>query len=242
MSYILILLLGLFAGSVSGIVGTGGSIILLPALAWAFGPQAAVPIMAIAATMSNISKVILWRNAINLRALGCYCLPGIPASIIGASLLWAMPVRLSSLCIGLFFLLLIPLRHLARQRAFSLNDSQLAVAGGVVGFLTGVVFSTGPLTFPLFAGYGLLKGALLATESAASLVIYLTKASTFGVVGALPLTVLWAGLMVGLTQVAGVYIGKRFVLRLSDTLFNRLVDGMMLIAGLSLLWETLPAH
>nr|ERO59897.1 hypothetical protein A544_0877 [Dickeya solani D s0432-1] len=140
------------------------------------------------------------------------------------------------------FLLLIPLRHLARQRAFSLNDSQLAVAGGVVGFLTGVVFSTGPLTLPLFAGYGLLKGALLATESAASLVIYLTKASTFGVVGALPLSVLWAGLMVGLTQVAGVYIGKRFVLRLSDTLFNRLVDSMMLIAGLSLLWETLPAH
>ncbi|WP_235425286.1 sulfite exporter TauE/SafE family protein [Dickeya undicola] len=88
MSYILILLLGLFAGSVSGIVGTGGSIILLPALAWAIGPQAAVPIMAIAATMSNISKVILWRNAINLRALGYYCLPGIPASIIGASLLW----------------------------------------------------------------------------------------------------------------------------------------------------------
>jgi len=66
--------------------------------------------------------------------------------------------------------------------------------------------------------------------------------AAFGVVGALPLSVLCAGLMVGLTQVAGVYIGKRFVLRLSDALFNRLVDGMMLIAGLSLLWETLPAH
>ncbi|AUQ24380.1 sulfite exporter TauE/SafE family protein [Dickeya zeae] len=242
MSDILILVLGLFAGSVSGIVGTGGSIILLPALAWAFSPQAAVPIMAIAATMSNISKVILWRKAINLRALGYYCLPGIPASVIGASLLWVMPVRLSSLCIGLFFLLLIPLRYLAHRRAFILNDSQLAMAGGVVGFLTGVVFSTGPLTIPLFAGYGLLKGALLATESAASLVIYLTKAATFGVIGALPWSVLLAGVLIGLTQVAGVYIGKRFVLHLSDTLFNRLVDSMMLIAGLSLLWETVPAN
>ncbi|WP_345891414.1 TSUP family transporter [Dickeya oryzae] len=152
-----------------------------------------------------------------------------------------MPVRLSNLCIGLFFLLLIPLRHLAHRRAITLNDNQLAMAGGVIGFLTGVVFSTGPLTIPLFAGYGLLKGALLATE-AVSLVIYLTKASTFGVIGALPWSALLAGVLVGLTQVAGVYIGKRFVLHLSDTLFNRLVDSMMLIAGLSLLWETLPAH
>ncbi|ACS86912.1 sulfite exporter TauE/SafE family protein [Musicola paradisiaca] len=236
MNDLMIMLLGLFAGSLSGIIGTGGSIVLLPALAWAFSPQIAVPIMAIAALMSNLSKVVLWRSAIHLRALLCYSLPGVPAAVIGAGLLWIMPVAVSSLCIGLFFLLLIPLRRLAQQHAVTLTDGQLATAGGVVGFLTGVVFSTGPLMLPVFAGYGLLKGALIATEAAASLLLYLTKLSTFGAIGALPATTLLYGVLIGLTQVAGVFLGKRFVLRLSDRQFQRLLDTMLLIAGLSMLW------
>ena len=46
--YALIALCGIAAGTVSGIVGTGSSIILLPVLSLAFGPKAAIPIMAIA--------------------------------------------------------------------------------------------------------------------------------------------------------------------------------------------------
>jgi len=39
----------------------------------------------------------------------------------------------------------------------------------VIGYLTGIVVSTGPLSVPLFLFYGLTKGAFLATEAASSL-------------------------------------------------------------------------
>ncbi|MEI6204441.1 MAG: sulfite exporter TauE/SafE family protein, partial [Enhydrobacter sp.] len=48
-SYALVLAIGTVAGLVSGIVGTGATIILLPVLALVFGPKSAIPIMAIVA-------------------------------------------------------------------------------------------------------------------------------------------------------------------------------------------------
>jgi hypothetical protein len=51
-NYVLVLVLGLVAGSLGGIIGTGASIMLLPVLVFQFGPKQAVPIMAIAPAMS----------------------------------------------------------------------------------------------------------------------------------------------------------------------------------------------
>ena len=49
--YLFVLLIGLVAGAVSGVIGTGASIMLLPVLVFQFGPKQAVPIMAIAALL-----------------------------------------------------------------------------------------------------------------------------------------------------------------------------------------------
>ncbi|MBU9843003.1 sulfite exporter TauE/SafE family protein [Rahnella aceris] len=240
--YVVIALTGILAGVISGVVGTGGSIMLLPALTYTFGPKTAIPVMAIAAIVGNISRVLLWRKDINIRAFLLYAMPGIPAAVLGANTLWEMPATLSNMCIGAFFLLLIPLRHYARYRAFTLSSAQLAMAGTLTGFLTGVVFSTGPLTIPVFAGYGLVKGALLSTEAAASFAIYFAKASAFSVIGAMPWPVFLSGLLVGGTLTTGMLIGKKFVIKMSETSFNRLIDIMLFLAGISLLWNSAKGH
>ena len=48
MIYFFVCTVGLVAGTISGIVGTGSSIMLVPVLVYAFGPKQAVPIMAAA--------------------------------------------------------------------------------------------------------------------------------------------------------------------------------------------------
>ena len=50
---------------------------------------------------------------------------------------------------------------LPRQLQFSLWH--LALGGAVIGYLTGIVVSTGPLSVPLFLFYGLTRGASLAS-------------------------------------------------------------------------------
>ena len=68
MSYLFVLIVGLIAGVLGGVIGTGTSIMLLPVLVYQFGPKQAVPIMAIAAIMANLSRIIAWWRDIDWRA------------------------------------------------------------------------------------------------------------------------------------------------------------------------------
>ena len=123
---------------------------LLPALVLSFGPKQAVPIMAVAAIVGNISRVILWRKDIHWRAFLAYSVTGVPAAAFGAQTLWSLKSTWIDIALGTFFLLMIPYRHWAKSRNFTLSLWQLSVAGALIGYLTGIVLSTGPLTIPIF--------------------------------------------------------------------------------------------
>ena len=105
------LVVGFAAGTVSGIVGTGATIVLLPILVLAFGPREAVPIMAVVALMSNFAKITSWWKEIDWRACGAYALGGIPAAALGARTLLALPEKAVDVALGLFFLAMIPGRR-----------------------------------------------------------------------------------------------------------------------------------
>ena len=68
MNLLIILAVGLVAGTISGIVGTGSSIMLMPVLVYQYGPKQAVPIMAIAAVMANLSRILAWWREVDWRA------------------------------------------------------------------------------------------------------------------------------------------------------------------------------
>ncbi len=97
--------------------------------------------------------------------------------------------------------------------------------------------STGPLSVPLFLFYGLTRGAFLATEAASSLGLYLSKSVTFQRFGALTPDIALKGLIAGASLMSGAFIAKRFVLRLEPEVFRLVMDGIMLAAGISLLWS-----
>ena len=121
-------------------------------------------------------------------------------------------------------------------RNFRIKLWQLSIIGAVIGFLTGVVLSTGPLSVPAFTSYGLIKGAFLSTEAASSLVLYIAKVITFREFGAMPLEIFIKGLLVGASLMAGTFAGKIVVLKLSNQAFQHILDGLLICSGLSLLW------
>jgi len=235
-NYVLVLALGLVAGSLSGIIGTGASIMLLPVLVFQFGPKQAVPIMAIAALMSNVAKLMAWWREVDWRAFAAYSITGIPAAALGARTLLILPSRVVDLALGLFFLMMIPGRRWLTAMNLRIRLWQLALAGAVIGFLTGIVISTGPLSVPAFTSYGLLKGALLSTEAASSLALMVSKVTTFRHLGALPYSSILQGLIIGASVMAGAFVGKAVVLRMSIGMFQHVLDGLLLCSGLAMLW------
>ena len=236
MGYVLVLCVGLLAGMLSGVIGTGSSMLLMPVLVMLFGPQQAVPIMAIAAIMGNLGKILAWWREVDWRACAAYCSTAVPGAALGVRTLLALPPHAVELALGLFFLAMVPTRRWLARRSIQFSLLHLALIGGVVGFLTGIVVSTGPITVPVFMSYGLVKGAFLATEAAGSLAVYGTKVAVFKHFGALPLHVVLDGLITGSALMAGSFAARYVVVRMSARTFKLVVDGLMLSSGLSLLW------
>jgi uncharacterized membrane protein YfcA len=209
---------------------------LMPVLMLAFGPLEAVPIMAIAALLANLARVMVWWREVDWRANAYYCVTAVPAAALGARTLLILDPRIVEGVLGALFVLMIPARRWLQARGMRIKAWHLTLVGAGIGFLTGLVASTGPINTPFFLSYGLVKGAYLATEALGSMAIGLTKALVFRSFDALPLETVLRGLVVGVSLMIGSRLAKGFVLRLDANRFRLLMDLLLAGAGLVLLW------
>lgn len=234
--YVLVFLTAVVAGALSGIVGTGSSLLLLPVLVHAYGPKGALPIMAMAAIIGNISRVLAWWSRIDWRAVSAYVSTGVPMAALGAHTLLMLPARSVDVALGLFFWCMVPLRRHLHQSKRKISWVLLSACGGGIGFLTGLVLSTGPISVPVFTAYGLSGGGFLGTEAASALLLYISKVSTFAAQSALSKQIILQGLLVGAGIMLGTVASKPMVLKLSPAIFGRWIDAMLVVSGASLLW------
>src|SRR5688572_20151863 len=100
---------------------------LMPALVIVFGPRDAVPIMAVASLIANASRVVAWWREIDWRAVAIYAATAFPAAAAGAATLLALPSRWIELGLGLFFILMIPVRRWMAARELKLRAWHLAL-------------------------------------------------------------------------------------------------------------------
>ena len=70
-----------------------------------------------------------------------------------------------------------------------------------------------------------------------SLGLYVSKSITFQRFGALTPGVLLKGVIAGSSLMAGAFVARRFLLKLDPNVFRLLMDGIMLMAGLSMLFN-----
>jgi uncharacterized membrane protein YfcA len=237
LEFIFVCVVGLLAGAISGVIGTGSSILLVPVLVWQFGPKEAVPIMAVAAVIGNFARILAWWREVDWRATAAYAIPAVPAAVLGAKTLLVLPSHVVDVAIGLFLIGMIPARRFLAAHEVKLKLWHLAIIGAFIGYITGIVVTTGPITVPIFLMYGLVKGAFLATEAAGSLAIYVAKVLAFRSFGAMPLATCAKGLIAGGALMAGTFLSRRLVMKMDAESFRYMLDGLMLMSGLAMLWN-----
>jgi len=228
-------LLAIAAGVLSGVVGTGSSLLLLPALVWLYGPRVAVPVMGIAAVMGNVGRVIAWWRRIAWRPVIAFALPGAPAAALGAHTLLSIPPAVVDGALAAFFIAMIAVRRSTVIERWRFTTWHMALAGAVVGFLTGMVFSTGPLDVPIFTAYGLGGGAFLGTEAASSLLLYGGKLATFGAAGALTGATVIRGVVIGGALMSGSIVARRVVERVGLRTYEFLIDIVLAVGAATMI-------
>ena len=198
---LIICAVGLGAGVLGGVIGFGTTILLMPPLVHFYGPMQAVPVIALVAIVANLTRVVLWWRSVDWRVTAVYAATSVPAVVLGANTLVQFNPRVIELVLGSFLLLMIPMRRWLRRQDFTLRLPHMAVVGAVIGYLTGIVASTGAINTPFFLAYGLLIGVFV---------------------------------------LAGSTLSKRLVLKLPEQRFLLLMEGVMLVSGLSILWMAWP--
>jgi uncharacterized protein len=234
-AYLFIALMAVVAGTVGGVIGFGSSIILMPILVWVFGPKQAVPIMAVSALFANGSRVYIWWRALSWPPIFYYCLAGIPAAALGARTFVELSPKLVEAVLGMVLIMMIPARRWLASKHWTLKAWHLVFPGLMIGYLSGLMVSTGPINTPFFLAHGLVKGAFIGTEALASFLVFASKALVLRNFSLLPLDAIFKGVLVGLALTAGAFLSKRIVERIKVEQFRLLMDFVLLFAGLSML-------
>jgi uncharacterized membrane protein YfcA len=222
------------AASVSGAAGFGGALLLLPLLTHFLGPEAAVPVLTVAQLLGNLSRAGFGFREVRWRPTLAFSAGAIPATVLGARLFVELPSSIVMRLIGFFLILVIVLRHTTLGKR-PVPEQLLPPAGGVVGFLSAVVGSAGPLGAAVFLSLQLPAVAYVASEAVTAFLIHLTKSAVYSRYEFLTWSSLGQGLLLGSAMVLGSWTGRRFIERVPEKWFGRLVEALLLLAAISLI-------
>jgi uncharacterized membrane protein YfcA len=228
----LLLAATLLGGTLAAVAGFGAAAILLPILVALFGPRDAIPILAVIGMVSNASRVGFNREDVRWPIVGWFALGAVPAGLIGGFLFAAAPLEALTRLIGAFLLASVAWRRLRPRPSGVLGERAFVAIGAAFAFASALVGSVGPVMAPFFLAAGLVKGAYIGTEAAASVVMQAAKLVAYGLSALLTPLTLGVGLLATPAMVAGSWLGKRIVDRLPEALFVALIEVVLVGTGL----------
>jgi len=222
------------AATISGVAGFGGSLIILPVMSHLVGVKRAIPVLTIAWLMGNLSRAAFSHKEIQWRPVLLFSAGAVPAAIAGARLFVELPSELILKGIGVFLLLVVIMRHTPFNRA--LMPGWLVPVGAMVGFLSSVLGSAGPVGAAAFLSLNLTPMAYVASEAVTAVFMHLTKTIVYGRYNLLMEPDLLLGVILGLAMVAGSWTGKKLIQRLSGRSFLWFAEALLVIAAVSLFY------
>lgn len=237
--FVLLGLVGIVAGSIGGLVGFGSAVLLLPVCNAVFGPAPTVGILTVAALIGNLSRVALWYRQIEWSVVWRYWLGGVPLALVGSFFLTKIDSAVLPIVFGAFILALIPARRWAERRERRMILPLFPALGAIMGFLSAVVSTTGPLNAPAFLSYGLTQGAYLSTEALSTAGIHLTKSLAYRRFELLSVEGIVAGLGLGACLLVGALLVKPLVERLEPKRFVLVVEVLLALSGLTMILQGL---
>lgn len=222
------------AAAISGAAGFGGALLLLPLLSKTIGTTLAVPILTIAQLIGNLSRAFLGFKQISWKPVAVFILGAIPMSILGAFSFVKIPAEIITRGIGLFIITFTILKYYNILK-FKPNDITMFLGGGVVGLLSGLIGSAGPIGAALFLSLNLQPVSYIASEAVTAITMHITKTIIYQKYLDIGLNAIVIGLFMGFAMIIGTWVGKKIIDRMPKEKFTKFVGILMAIIGLQML-------
>ncbi len=229
---LLMMVLAFLTAVFHSVSGLAGALLLVILLTPMVGLKTAVPIVAVAVAISNITRLWVFRKDLLMPIFTAIMITALPGMIIGALMFVYMPVQIISILFSAFLLLSIPGRRIFEKRGIKVSRAGFLAVGPVYGLISGVTMGAGLILAPFFLGAGMVRGQIGAMTAAIGIILNLTKTVVFGASPLLNWQLLAIGVILGLCTMPGAYVGKWILQRTSVRVHTFLVEGIMAAGGI----------
>ena len=232
-------LIVLLAYIIFGIAGFGSTLISVPLLAHLYPLQSALPVVAVLDCAGAVSMGIKLRENVNRREL----LPLLPFMLAGMAagvfLLVRLPGNLLLACLGLFALSYGALYALKRDSGIRIARWATAPIGLAAGAGSALFGVGGPIYVMYLAGRGCTPEQIRATVPAIFMLTTIGRITLYAVAGLFSRDVLLTAAWLLPVVFLGLYGGHRLHLRLPRDNVVRIIGGLLIASGVSLLVRAL---
>lgn len=226
---------------VSEVVGTvagfGSSVFFVPLAGMLFGFHEVLALTSILHVFSNAAKLLFFGRHVQWRFLALLGIPSVLLVILGAQLSAQLQFRFTELVLGIFLIAFSIFFFFRPKAKISPTIPNAVAAGGLAGFLAGLIGTGGAIRGLALAAFDLEKANFVATSAAIDAGVDFSRMIVYLGNGFLKPEFVW--LIPGLFVVAfvGSYAGKLILGGIAQDKFRRIVLFFTFLIGLTTLVE-----
>lgn len=229
--YLILILASFIAAFISGTAGFGGALLLLPIVTACSGAEVAVPTLTIAQLIGNLSRMAFGFRQIKWKPVGLFCLTALPLSAIGAFGFSILPKDIVTRCIGAVLIALV-LFKIIKKVEFKGGPKTLIIGGAVVGLLSGLAGSAGPIGAAVFLSLGLPPVSYISSEATTATAMHILKTIVYSKLINMDFIVITTGLIMGFAMILGTFCANKIIKNMSKEKFQKIVAVLLCISSL----------
>ena len=223
--------MALVASVVGGMAGYGTGALMPLVLVPLIGAEPVVPIIAISAIFSNLSRATAYRRYADRRRALIVILASAITTALGAYGYTMLTSAGASMVIGTMLILSVPLRRFASRRELRIGETGLGFSAVAYGVVVGGTAGSGVILLSLLMASGLEGAAVIATDAVISLSTGIIKISVFGLAGVVTTQVIAFAVLIGAVALPGAFLAKGFVERMPVHIHTAILDVAVIIGG-----------
>lgn len=234
MTYLILFIGSFLAAAISGAAGFGGALLLLPILSKTIGTTMAVPVLTIAQLIGNLSRAFFGFKQIKWKPVYIFILGAVPMSVIGAFSFVKVPKELITRGIGFVIIVFVILKYF-KVLKFEPSNRTMFIGGAVVGLISGLVGSAGPIGAALFLSLNLPPVSYISSEAVTAIAMHISKTIVYQKYIGIELYAMGIGLFMGVAMIAGTWAGKKVIDKMPKEVFVKFVGILLSVIGLQML-------